>query len=380
MNSQTPITSIAQAASLGGIARNKAMTPEQRSESARRAVEARWAKVAGKRSPVAIAKAIKEAPLKIENGSGGFIEFECAVLDDNDDINKATRVISERAFARAIGAKRGGSHWQRRKKNAGANLPVFLSASNLSPFITMDLASALSEPISYIMERGGLAHGIKAELIPKMLDVWLKARDAGKLTKKQTNFANIADILMRGLAATGIVALIDEATGIQEIRASDYLAKFLARYVQAELRAYLSAFPVSFFKHLCRLRNRPFREDMKLPRYFGHIVNDLVYARLAPGALADLKKKNPTKEDGRRKHKNFQYLTENLGDPKLAYHLGRLEGIAEDFADGEYEAFHAKVDQKFRKYAPVPLLKDFIDSDGNYLETVGTKSGGKKNA
>jgi len=27
---------------------------------------------------------------------------------------------------------------------------------------------------------------------------------------------------------------------------------------------------------LCRLKKIEFREDMKLPRYFGHYVNDLV--------------------------------------------------------------------------------------------------------
>lgn len=292
----------------------------------------------------------------------GNIEFECAVLDDE------SRVISERAFSRAIGAKRGGSHWQRRKHDPnGANLPVFLSANNLRTFITMDLAAALSEPTVYLTENGQYANGIKAELIPKILDVWLKARDAGKLTEPQQRFAKVAEILMRALAATGLVALIDEATGIQETRTRDYLAKFLARYVQAEIRQYLPTFPVSFFKHLCRLKGVPFREDMKLPRYFGHFVNDLIYDRLAPGIRAELQKNNPQREDGRRAKKNFQFLTKGLGEPRLLYHIGRLEGIAEDFADGEYEAFHDKVDEKFKKYPAVPLYDQLVDENGNFI-------------
>jgi hypothetical protein len=335
---------------MGGKARAQKMTDEERRSSARRAAAARW----GKKEPP---RAIKEAPLTIGN-----IEFECAVLDDD------SRVLSERAFSRAIGAKRGGSHWQRRKQNPdGANLPVFLSANNLRPFVTKELSAALSDPTIYQTEKGQYANGIKAELIPKILDVWLKARDEGQLTKPQERFAKLAEILMRGLAATGIVALIDEATGIQEVRASNYLAKFLEKYVQAEIRQYIPTFPTSFFRQLCRLNNVPFREDMKLPRYFGHFVNDLVYARLAPGVLAELQKHNAPQENGRRRRKNFQYLTRSLGEPKLLYHIGRLEGIAEDFPDGQYEAFREKVDQKFRKYVPLPLFAEQIDSEGNFI-------------
>ena len=120
-------------------------------------------------------------------------------MNDNEDINKATRVISERAFSRAIGSKRGGSHWVRRRQNpTGANLPVFLSANNLKGFISIELAAALSEPVSYQTENGQYANGIKAELIPQILYVWLKARDADKLTERQKPFAKIAEILIRG--------------------------------------------------------------------------------------------------------------------------------------------------------------------------------------
>ncbi|WP_084788666.1 P63C domain-containing protein [Bradyrhizobium sp. Cp5.3] len=43
---------------------------------------------------------------------------------------------------------------------------------------------------------------------------------------------------------------------------------------------------------------------------------------LAPGVLEELKKANPRQESGRRKHKHFQWLTENRGYPKLREHLG----------------------------------------------------------
>lgn len=58
---------------------------------------------------------------------------------------KGTR--AERAVHRAFGSKRGGSHWQRAKTD-GANLPSFLSAKSLSPFINNELAMALTSAVS----------------------------------------------------------------------------------------------------------------------------------------------------------------------------------------------------------------------------------------
>lgn len=346
---------------MGGKARAEKLSAEERKAISQRGAMARWQK------QESVYKAIKEAPLIIRNGEGITIEFECAVLDDSDDIDKASRVISERAFSRAIGAKRGGSHWLRRRQNPnGANLPVFLSANNLRPFISMDLAAALSEPLIYQTANGTNAYGIKAELIPRILEVWLKARDDGKLTKPQERFATVAEILIRGLAVTGIIALIDEATGVQELRSKDALIRFLEAYVAKEWRTYMRAFPLSFFMELCRLKNIPFRSDMKLPRYFGHYVNDLVWDRLAPGLKTELQKRNPIQETGRRLRRHHQWLTENIGHPKLLHHLGILEGLARSNSDGEYDKFHAQVDKVLPSYKKAPLLAYARDQNDNH--------------
>jgi hypothetical protein len=46
----------------------------------------------------------------------------------------------------------------------------------------------------------------------------------------KTPVADRADILMRGLAHTGIIALVDEATGYQKDRAMDSLARILEAF------------------------------------------------------------------------------------------------------------------------------------------------------
>ena len=51
------------------------------------------------------------------------------------------------------------------------------------------------------------------------------------------------------------------------------------------------------------------------------MLNDIVYERLAPGVLEELKRRNPVVETGRRRHKFHQWLTEDVGHPALAQHL-----------------------------------------------------------
>lgn len=63
-------------------------------------------------------------------------------------------------------------------------------------------------------------------------------------------------------------------------------------------------------------------ESVKRPQYFGTLTNDIVYKRLAPGVLTELKKVIPKTETGRRKGALSQGLTRNIGYPKLREHLG----------------------------------------------------------
>ncbi len=123
----------------------------------------------------------------------------------------------------------------------------------------------------------------------------------------------------------GIIALVDEATGYQDLRAKNALAKILEAFIAKELQAWVYTFPEDFYRELFRLRDLEFPKDtVKKPQYFGHLTNDIVYKRLAPGVLNELKRLTPRDEKGRRKHKYFQMLTSNVGYPKLREHLGSV--------------------------------------------------------
>src|SRR5690606_18024076 len=97
--------------------------------------------------------------------------------------------------------------------------------------------------------------GIEASALPQICDVWLKAREAGVLTETQKSVAQRAEILMRALAHIGVVALVDEATGYQEVRDRLALQSILDKFLAKELAAWAKRFPDEFYKEIFRLRS-----------------------------------------------------------------------------------------------------------------------------
>lgn len=116
-----------------------------------------------------------------------------------------------------------------------------------------------------------------------------------------------------------------------------------------------------------RLRGLEYRPDtVKRPQYFGLLTNDVVYKRLAPGVLEELKIVMPKKEDGRPKAKLFQMLTRNIGYPKLREHLGAV--IATMRLSNDWNDFKAKLDRLYPRYGEFPQIDfDFGDDEGKGL-------------
>ncbi len=57
------------------------------------------------------------------------------------------------------------------------------------------------------------------------------------------------------------------------------------------------------------------------PQVVGTYTRDIVYARLTPGIVEELERRNPKDERGERKGKHHQLLTDDIGHPALAQHL-----------------------------------------------------------
>ena len=334
-----------EVAAMGGTARAQTLSKQERAQIARKAAAARWKK-AGKSVP----QALRAAPLTI-----GDISFDCAVLDDPEK----TRVVSETRFMAAMGIYRSGALSTRRPRHEdeSAQIPLSLSHKNLKPFVDKHLGSVHFSPLSYRTPEGKLVTvGLPATVIPKICEVWIDADREGVLGRTQQKIAKKADILLRGFAQVGIIALIDEATGYQDDRPRLALARILEQFVAKEFRKWTRTFPLEYTRELCRLRGVPFptAPPWRLPQYFGHLTNDLIYARLAPYVLAELRRRNPTVAPGQRRHKHFQWLTENVGDPRLREHLWKVIGIMQVFDD--WDTFYQALDRILPKYPKQPLL------------------------
>ncbi len=249
-----------------------------------------------------IHKATHQGELKI-----GEIILPCAVLEDG------TRVLSERGVGAALGTGSGGG-----SSGSAQRLPRFLQGNALNPFISAELRAQIEKPIQF--SGSGLKRGnaVPATLLPQICAVWLDAWHAGVLPKSQEAFARQADVLMRGFAHVGIVALVDEATGYQEVRAKDELNKILAKYIAKELLPWAKRFPDEFYQQIFRLHGWPYDPaSVKRPSVVGHMTNELIYEQLPPGVLEELKTKNPKNERGIRSHKHHQFLTDDIGNPHL---------------------------------------------------------------
>lgn len=322
-----------------GEARAKALSPERRSEIAKTAASARWD------GQLPVADYEGEFPL-------GSAPISCAVLQNG------TRIITQATFLRALGRARSP------KAGTGVlstvdELPFFLQAEVLKPFISDDLMQSTT-PIFYRTKPGGKGVGYDARLLPMVAEVYLRFRDEtlkqrGEIPARYDRMIAAADILIRALANVGIIALVDEATGFQRDRAADALATILEAFIAKELQPWVRTFPDEFYAQLFRLRGLHFPQDtVKRPQYFGHLTNDIIYRRLAPKVLQELREKTPRREDGRFKHRLFQRLTADVGHPKLREHLASVITMMKLSSD--YPDFEEKLDQIHPPYGETGKL------------------------
>ena len=228
--------------------------------------------------------------------------------------------MSRASFIKALG--RTGKAKGGRKYDDEFKTPVFLTAENLNPFVSKDLLEN-SAPILYKRINGQPAIGYKAELMPQVCYVFVDADEAGALRPNQKHIAEKCRILIRGFATVGIIALVDEATGYQNLRARRALEKILEDFISDKLLKWAKRFPDKFYEEIFRLRGWSYTEDSikRRPAIVGKCTNDIVYARLGPCILEELRRLNPSDERGRRKDKHHQWLTVDVGHPALKEHL-----------------------------------------------------------
>ena len=269
-------------------------------------------------------KATHEGKLPI-----GETILNCAVLENG------IRVISQTSIFKAFGRTKRG-----RAKNEVRvpNMPAFLDAKNLQPFVGEDLKGVLKQ-IDYQEKNGKEDSGYNALILPLLCKVYLDARAAknpetGKLilTKSQEPLARASEILLIGLSKIGIIALIDEATGYQYDREKLELQAILKALISDEILQWQQAFHLNFYKEIFRLWNVPFTEQniKRKPQFIGKLTNELVYKNMPKGifVLDRLKKQTPKTKGGNYKYRLHQSLTPEVGREALKKVIYSIETLA----------------------------------------------------
>jgi len=230
--------------SLGGQKRAERLSPDARRTIAQVAAEARWNRVAEDTGEARLPRATHPGNLKIGN-----LEIPCAVLEGG------TRVITQRGMFVSLGMNKNPSKGQ----STIDNRPAFLSAKNLTPFISEELVRSWN-PIPFRLPkgsggyRGNIAFGYDAKILPLVFHAYIDAYEAGKLTRAQIHIAKACKIVERAFSVVGIVALVDEATGYQDERPRDELSRILEAYISPELMPWTRMFPNEFFKQIYRIQ------------------------------------------------------------------------------------------------------------------------------
>ena len=278
-------------------------------------------------------------------------------------------MISEASVARQLGRGTGGKTRKLTATSGDPPMPVFLSVAMLEPFVPPSLRLALSESVVF-RGRGGQRRGVDATLLPEICEAWLKARDAGALRPQQYRIAEKADILKRTLAHVGITALVDEATGYQEVRDRHELHRILEAYIAKELLPWTKRFPEEFFRQLFRLRGWQYSPvSVKRPKAVGRIMSELIYEKLPDGVIEELGRRNPVvSDDGRRRHRHHRFLTDEVGHPHLDKHIASVTALMR--ASSSWQGFK----RLFDRASPPPVGQEELPGILEQVDEAGGNS------
>lgn len=307
----------------GGYARAEALTPEERSESARKAALARWSKdeveLRGTEDNAdeEVLEPVPEMPIARWRGSLNIVGLEvpCYVLDSGE------KIIGRTSATELLTGIRGG----------GA-LEKYLGVRALEPFVNSAVVLERMVPFR-LLEVEGLERAVKglpADLMIEVCQGFVAALQASldpnytqtRMTERQRQMAMNASMFLSACAKLGLEALIDEATGYQYERAEDALQVKLRAFIAEELRAWEKTFPDELWMEFGRLTGWSGKLHSR-PKWWGKLVIEMIYDTLDPDVAEYLKNNKPP--PGVKWHTR---LTENIGVRALVSRCYEVIGMA----------------------------------------------------
>jgi hypothetical protein len=325
--------------SKGGKARAASLSGEERSEIARAGARAKWESSA----PVVLLS----DKLKL-----GGVEVDCYVTENGE------RLIAGRGMQDLL--RLVGEEPPRSGQKPGSRMTRLLNNQVLRPLIFKDKPADhfAAKKLRY---QAQTISGYNAEMLVDICEGLLDARKQKLLkTVRQETIAAQCELILRGLAKTGIVALIDEATGYQALRPADGLRTYFDQILRKDLAAWLKRFPDEFYENIYKLRNWEWK-GMSKNRFsaVAHYTNDLLYERIAAGLREELEVRNPKNEKGQRGHKHHQWLNTEAGEKLFAQQMFAVlmfQRAALNQTGDRWKKFMADMDKFLpRKEPTVPL-------------------------
>lgn len=244
----------------------------------------------------------------------------------------------------------------------GGQLAEYLKVKSLKPFLPQDLTPAENDEIPALRlfdtGAGGIAkhaYGLPVEKLVELCAAYSAAADESDLTERQKQIAVTANKFLRATAKVGIIALVDEATGYQYEREEQALQLKLKLFLAEEMRPWEKTFPDDLWKEFGRLTHWTGSIHSR-PKYWGKLVNELVYGYLDRDVMEWLKNNAPKPRGGQSYH---QWLSSQYGLKRLVEHLWMLIGMAstctsmQELRDRMAERFGRQPVQ-LRLYLPAP--------------------------
>ena len=264
----------------------------------------------------------------------GDMDIECHVLSDE------RRVFTQREVVRIL------SHGR-----VSGNLQGYLDNN---PLFSKDFRAGSSFPFR-IPGQPTIASGWEATGLIEICEKYLEAKEQNLLKRSQYHLAIQAGIVMRACAKVGIIALIDEATGFQQVRKRRALQIKLQAFIAEEMQDWARMFPPEFWFELARLEGIHYSPKSR-PLRWGKYIMAFVYDAIDKDMGKALRTINPDPSKGKNDH---QLLTD-FGRQQVHDQIQKVVTImklCDDMKD-----FRKKFDRVFKKSAIQMTFTDIWES------------------
>lgn len=244
--------------------------------------------------------------------------LDCYVLDDG------RRVLSQRSILKLVAGT-----------SDNGNLATYLDA------VSNGAAKNPSGAIEFLSGGGVRCLGREAKDVAAVANVFVVAALEGRLTPDKMYLAINANRLVAALATLALEAIVDEVTGYQAERATDWLQDRLNLLVQGDPAKYKRLWTTRLVKTLCQVYRIPHDPSVGFPVWLTGIAGKLYDLILTSDVVDAVRDMDPHTKGV----KYFQHLTER-GRAVLLSELSVVETLALQSANKD--EFWSKVNNRYK--------------------------------